>query len=73
MKRHCMRIFPKLVKDTKLQIQEAQRIRSRINTKHTHTYTHTCTHTHLYIRYSNCEDQRQRKSWRQPEGWEAYK
>lgn len=46
--------FPKLVKDSKLQIQETQWTRNRIHRKYTHTYTH------LFIWYSSCEDQRQK-------------
>ena len=43
--------FPRLMTGIKPQIQEAQRIPYRINTKYnTHTHIHTHTHTHTHTR-----------------------
>ena len=42
--------FPRLMTDTKLQIQEAQRIPRKTNTIYIHINTHT--HTHIQIRLS---------------------
>ena len=47
--------FPKLMSDTKPQIQEAQRTTSRINAKQTNKKTNKL---HLSISYSNSENQR---------------
>lgn len=60
--------FSKITKEIKAQIQEAQRILSRINTTHTHACMHACTHT-LHILYLNhWKPKIKRTSWWQ-EAW----